>query len=119
MGNKYHAKCDYCGATEGPDWRKREYKLYCSKDCQSAGEMCNWLCVLLIMGPITLTFIAEFGFFSYAFPILAIFLIFNIGLIYAVYRGIQARNRISQRSRSDDVDFLYLDFNDSEYTSSE
>lgn len=71
------------------------------------------------MGPITLTFIAEFGFFSYAFPILAIFLIFNIGLIYAVYRGIQARNRISQRSRSDDVDFLYLDFNDSEYTSSE
>lgn len=119
LGNKYHAKCDYCGSTEGTDWRKREFKLYCSKDCQRAGETMNWLCALLIMGPLTLVLITEFGFFSYAFPILLIFLIFNIALVFAIYKGMQARDRISQRSRPDGIDLLYLDYNESESTSSE
>lgn len=107
LGNKYHAKCDYCGATEGPDWRKREFRLYCSKDCQRAGEIWNWLCTLLITGPLTLSLISEFGFFSYAFPILSIFLIFNIVLVFGIYRGIQARDRISQRSRDERIERLF------------
>ncbi len=98
LGQKYHAKCDYCGATEGTDWRKREFKLYCCEDCQKAGEIWNWSCALIVMGPITLLLIAEFGFFSYAFSILSIFLLFNTVLIFIIYQGIHARGRISQKS---------------------
>lgn len=101
LGRKYHAKCDYCGETEGEDWRKREFKLYCSKDCQSAGEMWNWLCALIVMGPLTLSLISEFGFFSFAFPIMSIFVLFDIALLILIYRGIQARDRVSRRSRVD------------------
>jgi len=99
LGRKYNAKCDYCGATEGEDWRKRQFKLYCSKDCQSAGEMWNWLCTLIVMGPLTLSLAFEFGFFSYAFPIQSTFVLFDIGLLFLIYRGIQARDRVSRRSR--------------------
>ena len=105
LGQKNHAKCDYCGTTEGTDWRKREFRLYCSKDCQRAGETRNWLCALVIVGPLTLALIVEFGFFSYAFPILLIFLLFNMALLFAIYRGIQARDRISRRSRHEDIDW--------------
>lgn len=103
LGEEYHARCDYCGATEGIDWRKREFKLYCSKDCQQAGEMWNWLCTLVIMVPITLVLITEFGFFSFAFPFHLIFLIFDVGLIFAVYQGSQASNRVAQRRRTEDI----------------
>ena len=99
LAREYHAKCDYCGATAGTDWRKREFKLYCSEDCQRAGEMWRWLCVLLMTGPITIALGVEYGFFSFAFPILLLFLLFNIALIFLVYRGIQASQRVSQRSK--------------------
>lgn len=105
LEKKYHAKCDYCGSTEGTDWKKAEFKIYCSSDCKRAGEIVNWACALLMMGPITLSLIAGFGFFSYAFPILLFFLIFDFALAFAIYRGIQARDRISQRSRSEDIDW--------------
>jgi hypothetical protein len=105
LGRKYHAKCDYCGSTEGTDWRKGEYRLYCSTDCKRAGEIWVWSCTLLVMVPLTLSLITEFGLFSYAFPILSIFLIFNIALVFAIYRGIQARDRVVRKSKSEDIDW--------------
>jgi hypothetical protein len=71
------------------------------------------------MGPLTLTLILEFGLFSAAFPILFIFVIFNFGLIFGLFLGLRARDRISRRSRIDGIDFLYLDFDESESISSE
>jgi hypothetical protein len=79
VGNEYHAKCDYCGATEGTD------------------------CTLVIMLPITLVLIVEFGLFIFALPFHMLFLLFDAGLIYAVYQGSKASDRVARRKRTEDI----------------
>jgi endogenous inhibitor of DNA gyrase (YacG/DUF329 family) len=105
LGQKYHAKCDYCGSTEGTDWRKGEFSLYCSKDCQRAGELMQWASASVLVVPITAFLWAfaianwnAYGVVSGMLPILLLFSVASFLFLILVYKGIKAGSRISMKS---------------------
>lgn len=94
VGKKYHARCDYCGSTEGTDWKKAEFKIYCSSDCKRAGDIPVWLCVLIVFSSFAVSAWTTFGTTSFEFLGCVLF---TISSLVVVIRGIQARNRVAQR----------------------
>jgi len=96
MGRKFHARCDYCGSTEGDDWKKGEYKLYCSPDCQRAAGIPAWSCLLVVFMSLALYGWSTFGLSYGGFSLIACSSFAIVSLIFIV-RGIQARERVAQR----------------------
>ncbi|MFW9843092.1 MAG: hypothetical protein ACFFEV_00795 [Candidatus Thorarchaeota archaeon] len=52
MGRRHHARCDYCGATEGVEWvtarSNNRDKIYCSPACRDAAGFWFSLCFTII-----------------------------------------------------------------------
>lgn len=99
LSNKHHAKCDYCGSTEGTDWIKGEFKLYCSSDCKRAADIPAWSCAMLVFSSLTVTAWTQFG-LTNGFSIIFVCGSITVLLLIAVIRGIQARERVAHRSYS-------------------
>ena len=105
LGIKHHAKCDYCGSTESANWRKGEFSLYCSKECQRAGELWQWASASVLVVPLTIFLWAfalvnlnAYGVFSGMLPILLLFSVASSLFLILAYQGIKAGSRISKYS---------------------
>ncbi|TFG29276.1 hypothetical protein EU527_16145 [Candidatus Thorarchaeota archaeon] len=99
---KHHARCAYCGATEGENWVTAggEYgsgKLYCCLECRRAGEMWSSLCFSMISIPLIISLWSSYGHITpwSLFPLL--FLIFCVVPVVMAIRGIMARGKISRK----------------------
>lgn len=96
MGEEYHARCDYCGATKSHHWIKRQYGLYCSYDCLFAKFMWSFACMSFLMVLMGLFFWTILG--MYAFPGAFVFLLFALIFLFLTSRGKQARKRVKRWS---------------------
>jgi hypothetical protein len=102
LGNKHHARCAYCGATEGEQWvtggDRYNPKIYCSPACRDAAGVWFWLCFLIFT---SVFFIFIWTTSQNPIPIefnLAMLFFIGLPLVFTV-RGIQARLRVSRPSR--------------------
>ena len=103
VARKYHARCDYCGATEGVKWVTSggEYgrnKIYCSPDCRDAAGMWSVLGFTIITSALFLYIISVA---NTPLPLefyLAMFFFIGLPLILTI-KGIRARLRVQRPSR--------------------
>lgn len=101
VGHEHYARCSWCGTEVGEEWvgSPVNYKVYCSKDCQRAGELPNWSCALAIMLAGDVWSISTYGIiiFLFAFPI-SLGTIFFAYLVLKCYRIQQRIPRDSRRN---------------------
>ena len=103
VARKYHARCDYCGATEGVKWVTSggEYgwnKIYCSQDCRDAAGMWFFLGFTILT---SVLFLYIFSIANTPLPLefyLVMLLFVGLPLIFTI-KGIRARQRVQRPSR--------------------
>jgi len=103
VGSKHHARCDYCGATEGVKWVTSggEYnrnKIYCSPDCRDAAGMWSYL-GFTILTSVLFTYVLSIA--NTPLPLeFYLVMLFFVGFPLALtIRGIRARLRVQRPSR--------------------
>jgi len=103
VGRKHHARCDYCGATEGVEWvtsggKYGSNKIYCSPDCRDAAGVWSFLCFTIFTSSL---FIWILSISNNPIPTeFYLIMLFFVGFpLVLTIKGIRARLRVQRPSR--------------------
>lgn len=96
---KQRSECAYCGKIAGDNWVKGEGNLYCSTDCRHAGRFWSWVCMLLLIVPMSMVLWSSYSYNPEILPILVILLLMILYIISLAIQGIKVRWRISRQKK--------------------